>query len=164
MCDLKGALVFQIVLFIVRLVDWSVFRLTIRGRENLRRVDSAFLVSNHTLVVDPGVIAHVIRPHRTYFTMLEETALIPYLGTFVRLLGGVPILRSSSEHTYFLTDNGNAILDVDFGLINDPASLEKQIKLIPGVVESGLFVNMAKTVYIGTCNDVKQIDKRNFKP
>jgi ribose 5-phosphate isomerase A len=81
----------------------------------------------------------------------------------IRILGGIPILRSSADHGYFPTDNGNAIIDVDFGIINDPATLEKQIKLIPGVVESGLFVDMAKTVYIGTCNDVKQIDKRSRK-
>ncbi|UCH37320.1 MAG: ribose-5-phosphate isomerase RpiA [Candidatus Bathyarchaeota archaeon] len=102
------------------------------------------------------------------FQQVVPVEVIPFaitpVSTKLQLLGGIPILRSSSEHTYFLTDNGNAILDVDFGLINDPASLEKQIKLIPGVVESGLFINMAKTVYIGTSNDVKQIDKRNFKP
>lgn len=49
------------------------------------------MVSNHTLVLDPGILAHAIRPRRTYFTMLEETACIPFLGTFVRLLGAVPI-------------------------------------------------------------------------
>jgi ribose 5-phosphate isomerase A len=49
---------------------------------------------------------------------------------------------------------------VDFGIITNPKKLEKQIKMIPGVVESGLFVDIVETVFIGTCNDVKQIDKR----
>ncbi len=88
---LPSRVVFQITLLLVRLVDWLVFRLRIEGRENLATVESALLVSNHTLVLDPGIIAHVIRPRRTYFTMLEETACIPWLGTFVRLLGAVPI-------------------------------------------------------------------------
>ena len=75
----------------MRLVDLLVYRVRIKGKENLPRNGGAVLVSNHTLLLDPGILAHAIRPRRTYFTMLEETALIPFLGTFVRLLGGVPI-------------------------------------------------------------------------
>jgi 1-acyl-sn-glycerol-3-phosphate acyltransferase len=88
---LPSRVVYQITLVLVRLVDWLVFRLRIEGRDNLTAVESALLVSNHTLILDPGIIAHVISPRRTYFTMLEETACIPWLGTFVRLLGAVPI-------------------------------------------------------------------------
>jgi len=86
---------FHFTLLLVLLVNRLVFRLKIEGREQLQQVTSALLVSNHTLVLDPGIIAHVLRPQRTYFTMLEETACIPLLGTFVRLLGAVPIPASS---------------------------------------------------------------------
>ena len=82
---------YAIVITAVRVVDWLLYRIRIEGRENLRGLGRAILVSNHTLLLDPGLIGHAIRPRRTYFTMLEETALIPFLGTFVRLLGGVPI-------------------------------------------------------------------------
>jgi 1-acyl-sn-glycerol-3-phosphate acyltransferase len=82
---------FHFTLLLVLLVDRLIFRLRIEGRERLRRIESALVVSNHTLVLDPGIIAHVLRPQRTYFTMLEETACIPLLGTFVRLLGAIPI-------------------------------------------------------------------------
>jgi 1-acyl-sn-glycerol-3-phosphate acyltransferase len=82
---------FAFALGVVRLIDWLVYRIRIDGRERLRQLRSAVLVSNHTLLLDPGIIAHAISPRRTYFTMLEETALIPFLGTFVRLLGAVPI-------------------------------------------------------------------------
>jgi 1-acyl-sn-glycerol-3-phosphate acyltransferase len=84
-------IVFAFVLAVIRLIDWLLYRISITGRENLGQVGAAVLVSNHTLLLDPGIIAHAISPHRTYFTMLEDTALIPFLGTFVRLLGGVPI-------------------------------------------------------------------------
>jgi hypothetical protein len=83
--------VFGMVLALMRLVGWTCFGLRVRGRENLHGVKRAILVSNHTLLLDPGVIAQAIRPRRAYFTMLEETALIPWQGTFVRPLGGVPI-------------------------------------------------------------------------
>jgi 1-acyl-sn-glycerol-3-phosphate acyltransferase len=88
---LPFTVVFHIILALVRLVGWGMLGIRIRGRERLRGVPAAVLVSNHTLLLDPGIIAHAIRPRRTYFTMLEETALIPGLGTFVRLLGGIPI-------------------------------------------------------------------------
>ncbi|MGA2639686.1 MAG: lysophospholipid acyltransferase family protein [Spirochaetia bacterium] len=82
---------FHIVLAAVRIFDWVVYRIRIRGRTHLRGLKAAVIVSNHTLLFDPGIVAHAIRPRRTYFTMLEETALIPWLGTFVRLLGAIPI-------------------------------------------------------------------------
>ena len=88
---------FHLVLTAVRICDWVVYRIRIRGREHLRGLDAAVIVSNHTLLFDPGIIAHAIRPRRTYFTMLEETALIPYLGTFVRLLGAIPIPEGASS-------------------------------------------------------------------
>ena len=84
-------ILYHLVVAGMRIVDLLVYRLRIEGRDNLPREGGAFLVSNHTLLLDPGILAHAIRPRRTYFTMLEETALIPFLGTFVRLLGGVPI-------------------------------------------------------------------------
>jgi 1-acyl-sn-glycerol-3-phosphate acyltransferase len=82
---------FQFVMTVMRPFDWLIYRIRIEGRENLRRLGCAVLVSNHTLLLDPVIVAHAIGRRRTYFTMLEETALIPFLGTFVRLLGGVPI-------------------------------------------------------------------------
>jgi 1-acyl-sn-glycerol-3-phosphate acyltransferase len=84
-------LLYLLVVALVRIFDWLVYRTRIKGRENLPRTGGAVLVSNHTLLLDPGILAHALRPRRTYFTMLEETALIPFLGTFVRLLGAVPI-------------------------------------------------------------------------
>jgi 1-acyl-sn-glycerol-3-phosphate acyltransferase len=82
---------FQFVMVVVRLIDWLMYRIRITGRENLRAAPKAVLVSNHTLLLDPAIIAHAIGLRRTYFTMLEDTALIPFLGTFVRLLGAIPI-------------------------------------------------------------------------
>ena len=89
--------VFHLVMLPVHVVNWLFYRTRVKGRKNLRpdagpaRSAGAILVSNHTMLMDPAVIAHALGRRRTYFTMLEETALIPYLGTFVRLLGALPI-------------------------------------------------------------------------
>lgn len=63
-------------------------------------------------------------------------------------LGCVANLRCDGEMP-FVTDNGNHILDCAFGLIEDAAALEKQIKLLPGIIECGLFVGIADTLVIG---------------
>ena len=88
---------FQLVMLPIRLINWLFYRTRITGRENLRRRGSAILVSNHTMLMDPAVVAYALGFRRTYFTMLEETALIPYLGTFVRLLGALPIPEGSGS-------------------------------------------------------------------
>lgn len=48
-----------------------------------------------------------------------------------------------------ITDNNNFLLDADFGKIEDPKLLHAQIKALVGVVETGLFTNMAKKAYFG---------------
>eukprot|EP01027_Heterolobosea_sp_BB2_P001649 GEZU01002468.1.p1 GENE.GEZU01002468.1~~GEZU01002468.1.p1 ORF type:complete len:239 (+),score=60.59 GEZU01002468.1:94-810(+) len=58
-----------------------------------------------------------------------------------------------------VTDNGNFILDVDFGEIADPADLERKIKMMPGVVDVGLFVGMASRAYFG--QDDGSVTQRN---
>jgi ribose 5-phosphate isomerase A len=48
-----------------------------------------------------------------------------------------------------ITDNGNFIIDAHFGELADPESLAKTIKQLVGVVEVGLFINMADAAYFG---------------
>jgi ribose 5-phosphate isomerase A len=56
--------------------------------------------------------------------------------------GVEPELRRDGAGGVYVTDNGNFILDCRCGRIEDPARLERGLKLLPGVVESGLFVGM----------------------
>jgi ribose 5-phosphate isomerase A len=66
----------------------------------------------------------------------------------VRAVVGVePQLRREGEAAY-VTDNGNYILDCRCGRIADPAALERELKLLPGVVECGLFVGMAQLAVV----------------
>lgn len=55
---------------------------------------------------------------------------------------GEPTLRMDGDE-FFYSDGGNLIVDVNFGPIVDPEGLEAELKRIPGVVESGLFVGLA---------------------
>ncbi|RUM33228.1 MAG: ribose 5-phosphate isomerase A [Archaeoglobus sp.] len=48
-----------------------------------------------------------------------------------------------------ITDNGNFIVDCDFGDIENPKKLEKELSLIPGVVECGIFAGVADRIIVG---------------
>ena len=54
----------------------------------------------------------------------------------------------------FLTDNGNYVVDCVFGAIAAPADLEREIKRLTGVVETGLFVGMTDMAVIGTADGI----------
>jgi len=76
-------------------------------------------------------------------------AYIPLMKK-LEIMGGSPILRLAEKNAGpLITDNGNFILDVDFGEIKDPKMLNQSIKMLPGVVETGLFIEMADKVYFG---------------
>lgn len=78
----------------------------------------------------------------------------------LRRMGGRPVLRRfKSGGRPVQTDNGNLILDVDFGPIDDLKSLEREVKMIPGVIECGLFLGMADIVYVGCKKGVKKLER-----
>lgn len=73
-------------------------------------------------------------------------------------LGCSPALRMK-DGRIFTTDNGNYILDCSFESIANPYLTHQQLKLIVGVVETGLFVGMADKIIIGESNEVKVLKK-----
>ena len=65
-------------------------------------------------------------------------------------MGGRARLRESTGKAGpVVTDNGNLILDADFGRITRPTQLDRRLKMLPGVLETGLFLRMADSVYVG---------------
>jgi ribose 5-phosphate isomerase A len=71
-----------------------------------------------------------------------------------------PILREHNASP-FETDNGNYIVDCKFKGIEDAATLERELKLISGVVEVGLFIGLADAVVIGRSDRVEVKFKSN---
>jgi ribose 5-phosphate isomerase A len=61
---------------------------------------------------------------------------------------GLPARVRQINSTLFVTDNSNYILDCQVGSIPQPAQLHQAISVIPGVVDTGLFIGMADTVLI----------------
>jgi ribose 5-phosphate isomerase A len=68
-------------------------------------------------------------------------------------------LRLAPDGRPFETDSGNLILDCAFGQIADPEALEDALKLVPGVVESGLFLGIADAAVIAGPDGVVVLDR-----
>jgi len=74
-------------------------------------------------------------------------------------LGCTPELRTITGEPY-ITDNQNYIIDCDFGKIDEPEVLEKDINSIPGVVENGLFIDLVSEVIVGSKQGIMTLEKQ----
>ena len=116
---------------------------------------------------------------RQFVIVADETKLVEKLGTNhtipievlpfalptvmvkLRELKGKPVLREGGGKVGpLVTDNGNFVVDVDFGPVDDFKELDLQLKLISGVIETGLFVGMADVVYLGKPDDVEKLMRK----
>jgi ribose 5-phosphate isomerase A len=109
---------------------------------------------------------------RKLVILIGEEKLVPKLGTrgklpvevipfgreatarHLRQLGLVPELRMAGSLP-LVTDNGNLIYDCGTGTIDEPAKLEAEIRAIPGVLGTGLFLGMATAVICQRGTDVE---------
>ncbi|MGB3919542.1 ribose-5-phosphate isomerase RpiA [Methanothrix sp.] len=81
-------------------------------------------------------------------------------GRLLEEMGGRPVLRlGRMKDGPVITDNGNFVMDVDFGIIEDPRSIAARISPIPGVVEHGIFDNLDE-LYLAREDGVERIKRR----
>jgi ribose 5-phosphate isomerase A len=110
--------------------------------------------------------------------VVDETKLSRYLGgrqpvplevspfsyrhvqsRIVRMGGRAKLREGGGKVGPVVTDNGNFVLDADFGKIGQPAALERRLRSIPGILETGLFIKMADAVFVGMSNgEVKLLE------
>ncbi len=110
---------------------------------------------------------------RKVIWIVDSSKYVKKLGKFplpveVIPFGSKQILKRFNDRGYnpkvrkngseiFITDSGNEIIDLHLNQIEDSLKLEQEIKLIPGVVEVGLFNNIANMVIVGKENSTEII-------
>jgi ribose 5-phosphate isomerase A len=104
----------------------------------------------------------------------DSTKVVPVLGKFPLPVEIIPFARTVIEQRIaslgaatkprigpngqpFITDNGNQILDCNFGRIDDPPALARTLSDTAGVVEHGLFIGLARMALVGKGNSVIEI-------
>jgi ribose 5-phosphate isomerase A len=78
---------------------------------------------------------------------------------YLESLGAQVERRRLADGDPFITDEGNFILDCNFGPIDDAALLAAQIKARPGVVEHGLFLGLATDVIVASGDGVRSLTR-----
>ena len=72
---------------------------------------------------------------------------------------GAPVLRLEDGGAPVMTDANNVIYDVKCGPILDPGALDLEMRSIPGVVETGLFVGRADVVLVAAETGVRRLER-----
>jgi ribose 5-phosphate isomerase A len=76
-------------------------------------------------------------------------------------LGAKTSLRTVDGGSPFVTDGGHRIIDCHFPRIDDPESLERRLKQIVGVFETGLFIGLCDLIIVGYPDRVEQVECPN---
>lgn len=105
---------------------------------------------------------------RQLIIMTDASKLVAQLGKFRVPVETIPFAvryvqerlaglgASSHVRAGVVTDEGNLIVDADFGLIADPSALGARLKAITGVVEHGIFAGIAAMVLMGDNGTIKR--------
>jgi ribose 5-phosphate isomerase A len=72
-----------------------------------------------------------------------------------------PLALRIRDEELFVTDNGNVIIDCAFGEIPDAQKLASALSTIPGLVDHGLFIDMAGLAILGGSNGIEIIERKS---
>ncbi|CAM2901391.1 ribose-5-phosphate isomerase RpiA [Paenibacillus sediminis] len=148
--------------------------ITIDGADE---VDSQFNLikgGGGALLREKIVAAH----SKTFIVVVDESKLVPTLGTFPLPVEVIPFayewtMEEINERLQadfkprmkdgqkFVTDNGNYILDYSFGTIPSPTDVQEKLNCLTGVVEHGLFIDMADIVIVGRADGTVDVLERS---
>lgn len=124
-----------------------------------------------SLVREKLVNAHA----KQVIIIADQSKMVDHLGAFalpvevlqfawqrtadkIAAFGAKPVLRERDGEV-FVSNNGNYILDCAFGSIEDPRALHKELKLLLGVVETGLFIDMTDKVILAGPEGARVLNK-----
>ncbi|MGB9074678.1 MAG: ribose-5-phosphate isomerase RpiA [Terriglobales bacterium] len=128
------------------------------GGALLREKIVASVTRKMVVVADSGKLVSVLGK----FPLPVE--IIPFaravLERRIASLGATTKLRLKPDGKPFITDEGHHILDCSFGRIDDPPALARALNDLPGVVEHGLFIGLAKLVLVGRGDRVEETPRQ----
>jgi ribose 5-phosphate isomerase A len=110
--------------------------------------------------------------------VIDESKLSPALGTkfrlpvevvqfnwecqrdFLQSLGATVSIRRNNDNSIFLSDENHFILDSNFGPIEDTHKLSQILNNRIGIVDHGLFLDIAKMVIVAGTNGIQELTRK----
>jgi len=120
----------------------------------------------------------VAQASRREIIVVDESKLSPALGTrwpvpvevipfgwrsqatFLESLGAHVSVRHALDRKKFFTDQGNLLLDCNFGPIQQPIQLARELIQRIGIVEHGLFLGLTQDVIVAGKNGVRHLTRK----
>lgn len=161
-CDLNEYETIDITIDGADEVDTKLNLIKGKGGALLREKIIAKNTKKEIIIVDESKLVDVLgkkTPLPVEIVTFSYKAIIRSLREF----GCVPYLRLQNNNEIYLTDNNNYIVDCKFSEIDAPTELAKEINNLPGVVENGLFVDLADIVIVSAETGTKIIEKKDVK-
>lgn len=113
------------------------------GGALLREKIVASITKKQIIITDSSKMVHRLGKFKVPVEVIPMAC--SYVIRQLSAIGGIGLVRKKDGKDY-ITDQGNLIIDADFGLIENPAILDEQLNQIVGVVEHGLFIGLAHKV------------------
>lgn len=112
--------------------------------------------AREVIVVDDGKLSPLLGTHH-----VVPVEVLPFgwrsSAKYVQELGARYVVRSAANGEEYRTDQGNMILDCDFGPIQNPAQLADQLAGRAGILEHGLFVGLAHVVVVSSPGGIREM-------
>jgi len=120
----------------------------------------------------------VAQASRREIIVVDESKLSPALGTrwpvpvevipfgwrsqisFLESLGARVSVRQTCDRRRFVTDQGNLILDCNFGPLPQPTQVARELSQRTGIVEHGLFLGLTTDVIVAGKNGVRHLTRK----
>lgn len=162
--------------------DWNIPVTTLEEHDVDIAVDGADEVDPALNLIKGGGAAHTLEKIVDYsadrfIVIVDDSKMVKTLGAFPVPVEVIPAASRIVSHILedmgaatsirmaerkdgpVITDNGNFVIDAEFGVLNDPEDLEIELNSIPGVVENGIFSGVVDQVFVGTPDGIEKISK-----
>ena len=127
------------------------------GGALMREKIVAAACKEYILIADDSKLTDVLGNGKVVPIEIHPFGVTPALKGVEKLGAKVSLRLSSGKLGPLVTDNGNYIIDADFGPIADPWWLNRELHAIPGVIETGMFLGYAHLAYVGGRGSVKRL-------
>ncbi|MEP7052669.1 MAG: ribose-5-phosphate isomerase RpiA [Pseudomonadota bacterium] len=129
------------------------------GAAHTREKIVNFASKKNAIIVDASKLSHRLGEKRA---IPLEVLTFAHLTTRAALCAlGRPVLRMRADGSPVITDSGNYIYDLSVAPLATPAAFDRELRGVPGVVETGLFCGRADWVIVAETDGIRKLSRQS---